>query len=106
VAGEEIAMSDKPFEHGRRRAIKLALGGIVAVPLANVLLRSPARAAEQVSADDPMAKQLQYTDKSTVKGEYCDNCKYYGGGAQSGPCQIFQGKLVAAKGWCSAWATA
>ncbi len=99
-------MSDKPVEHGRRRAIKIALGGIVAVPLTNVLLRSPARAAEQVSMDDPMAKQLQYTDKSPKKGQYCDNCKYYGGGAQTGPCQLFQGKLVAAKGWCNAWATA
>jgi hypothetical protein len=101
---EEIVMSDKPFAEGRRRAIKLALGGIIAVPLANTLLRSSAWAAEQVSPDDPMAKQLKYTDNSPKKGEVCSNCRYYGGGAKMGPCSLFQGKLVAAPGWCTAWA--
>jgi hypothetical protein len=103
---EEIAMSDKPFAEGRRRALKIALGGMVAIPLANTLLRSPARAAEQVSMDDPLAKQLKYTDHSTVKGQVCNGCRYYGGGAKMGPCQIFGGKLVAAQGWCSSWAPA
>jgi hypothetical protein len=106
VPDEEIAMSDKPFEQGRRRAMKLALGGIVAVPLANVLLRTPAQAAEQVSPDDPQAKALHYTDNSPKKGQYCHNCTYYGGGAKMGPCQIFQGKLVAAQGWCQSWKAA
>lgn len=99
-------MSEKPFEHGRRRAMKLALGGIVAIPLANVLLRSPARAAEQVSPDDPMAKQLKYTDNSPKKGQTCCNCIYYGGGQKMGPCQIFGGKLVACQGWCTSWKAA
>jgi hypothetical protein len=103
MLNEESVMSDNLIQQGRRRVMKLALGSIVAIPLANVLVRNPAQAAEQVSADDPQAKQLKYTDVSPKKGEYCDNCTYYGGGAKMGPCQIFQGKLVAAKGWCSAW---
>lgn len=99
-------MSDQSIAHGRRRAIKLALGGVVAIPLANVMLRSPARAAEKVSPSDPQAKQLKYIEKSTTKGQTCANCKYYGGGAEEGPCQLFQGGLVTAQGWCSAWVTA
>jgi len=106
MLNEEFAMSDQPIAHSRRRAMKLALGGIVAIPLANVLLRAPAQAAETISPSDPVAKQLKYVEKSTTKGETCANCKYYGGGAESGPCQLFQGQLVLAEGWCSAWATA
>ncbi len=99
-------MSDQSIAHGRRRAIKLALGGVVAIPLANVLLRTPARAAETISPSDQVAKQLKYVEKSTVKGETCANCKYYGGGGESGPCQLMQGQMVLAAGWCSAWASA
>lgn len=99
-------MSDKPFVHGRRRAMKLALGSVVAVPLANLLLRSPAHAAETISPSDPIAKQLKYVEKSPTKGETCANCKYYGGGGESGTCQLMQGQNVLAAGWCSAWATA
>ncbi|MGI8738404.1 MAG: high-potential iron-sulfur protein [Gammaproteobacteria bacterium] len=99
-------MSDQSIAHGRRRAIKLALGGVVAIPLANVLLRTPARAAETISPSDPVAKQLKYVEKSTVKGETCANCKYYGGGGESGSCQLMQGQMVLAAGWCSAWASA
>jgi hypothetical protein len=31
---EECVMSDKPIDQGRRRAMKLALGGIIAIPFA------------------------------------------------------------------------
>jgi hypothetical protein len=34
----------------------------------------------------------------------CGNCMLYKGGAAAGGCQIFAGKQVAAKGWCSAYA--
>lgn len=101
---EEFVMSDQSIAQGRRRAIKLALGGVVAIPLANVLLRSPARAAETISPSDPIAKQLKYVESSPKKGETCANCKYYGGGGEAGSCQLMQGQMVLAKGWCSAWA--
>lgn len=99
-------MSDKPFEHGRRRAIKIALGTVVAVPFANALLRNPARAVETISPSDPIAKQLKYVESSPKKGQTCSNCKYYGGGAEAGSCQLMQGQNVLAKGWCSAWVSA
>ncbi|MBA3730824.1 MAG: high-potential iron-sulfur protein [Gammaproteobacteria bacterium] len=105
-ANEELVMSDQPIAHGRRRAIKLALGGVVAIPLANVLLRTPAGAAKTISPSNPIAKQLKYVEKSTTKGELCSNCKYYGGGGKAGSCQLMQGQMVLAAGWCSAWASA
>jgi len=40
-----------------------------------------------------------------VAGQLCSNCVLYQGAAGSvmGGCAVFGGKLVAAKGWCSAW---
>jgi hypothetical protein len=40
-------------------------------------------------------------DKTAV----CGNCSLYSGspGASDGPCSVFGGKLVNAKGWCTAW---
>ncbi len=96
-------MPDKPFEEGRRRAMKLALGGIVAVPLANALLRSPAEAAQKVDPSSAQAKALHYTNHSNHTGQQCSGCTYYGGGAKWGPCQIFNGQLVAAQGWCQSY---
>jgi hypothetical protein len=43
--------------------------------------------------------------KAYVPGHQCDGCAQYSGkaGETAGPCAIFQGKRVAAGGWCSAW---
>ncbi len=66
--------------------------------------------------DDPMAQAMKYThDASTVdasakpnpaENQNCANCALIQGedGAEWRPCQIFPGKLVNAKGWCSVWA--
>lgn len=44
--------------------------------------------------------------KSYVAGSLCSNCALYLGKADdaAGPCPLFQGKSVAATGWCSSWA--
>lgn len=35
----------------------------------------------------------------------CGNCRFFQAeGAPKGPCQIFAGKAVQAKGWCQVWA--
>ena len=64
---------------------------------------------------DPQAVALGYKhDASKVdkkkfanfkEGETCANCQHFTGkaGDQWGPCAIFPGKQVNAKGWCSAW---
>ncbi|MGA9575105.1 MAG: high-potential iron-sulfur protein [Lysobacterales bacterium] len=67
--------------------------------------------APHISEDDPMAKALKYKDDATAIDErvdvtaLCENCMQYSGeaGSEWGPCAIFQGKQVNAKGWCTAW---
>ena len=66
--------------------------------------------------DDPMAQAMKYThDASTVdpatranpaENQICSNCALVQGsdGDEWRPCQIFPGKAVNAKGWCSVWA--
>jgi hypothetical protein len=52
-----------------RRVTKFALGSIVAIPRANVLLRSRAEAAAVLSPSNVRAKQLQYAEDSLKPGE-------------------------------------
>ncbi|WP_414828995.1 high-potential iron-sulfur protein [Alteromonas sp. H39] len=87
----------------RRDFLKLTGSTVIGVTLGGVALR--ANAQEQLQADDPTAKALNYTPSSTTDGANCANCMYIQGneGEQHRPCAIFPGKLVNAKGWCSAW---
>jgi hypothetical protein len=106
----------KPSSHPRRRFIKISAAGLAVAPFANALLggtakAADAKAAEKLSETDPTAAALSYKIDATKaparkdKTAFCDNCNLYSGkpGAPDGPCSIFGGKLVAAKGWCSAW---
>jgi hypothetical protein len=87
----------------RRDFLKLSGSTVIGLTLGGVALR--AQAQEQLSADDPTAKALNYTPSSTVEGAKCANCMYVQGadGEQYRPCNIFPNKLVNADGWCSAW---
>ena len=70
----------------------------------------------QLSADDPMAAAMKYTDDASsvdpatrnnpAADQTCANCALVQGndGDAWRPCQIFPGKAVAAAGWCSVWA--
>jgi hypothetical protein len=95
-------MKNQPHDKGRRAILK----GLVGIPvLAIAGLQSTTSYAAMLTADDPTAKALSYTDKSTMEGKSCSNCMLYQGGtAASGPCPIFPGKEVAATGWCKSWA--
>ncbi len=69
-----------------------------------------------LTTDDPMAMAMKYThdsgsvDASTranpAADQFCSNCTLAQGadGDEWRPCQIFPGKSVNAKGWCSVWA--
>jgi hypothetical protein len=84
-----------------RRAI---LKGLVSIPVLALAGFQPTSYAAMLAADDPTAKALSYTDKSTTAGQSCANCQLYqGGSAATGPCPIFPGKDVAAAGWCKSW---
>lgn len=92
------------------RAVVIAAGLPVPALLGWTL---PARAEDlpHLGEDDPMAKALKYThdattaERRTSAADVCANCQHYSGEAGSawGPCALFAGKQVAAKGWCSAW---
>jgi len=87
----------------RRDFLKLSGTTLIGLTLGGVSLRASAQ--EQLQADDPTAKALNYTASSTTEGAKCSNCMYIQGadGEQYRPCAIFPNKLVNADGWCSAW---
>ena len=95
----------------RRRFIKLTVTGLAAAPFANALFSGSAEAAEMVSESDPTAVALKYkmdaakaADRKDPKA-FCSNCNFYTGKPSdaNGPCTVFGGKLVTAKGWCASW---
>ena len=71
------------------------------------------RAADspKLEENDPTAVALKYVHNATQAKDrknsdaVCDICQHYtgGAGAEWGPCAIFPGKQVNAKGWCSVW---
>jgi hypothetical protein len=90
----------------RRRFIKMTTASVVATPLGVSLLTSAqAQDAPQLEESDPQAKALGYVHASAKEDQNCANCQLYTGAAGSewGPCGIFPGKAVNAKGWCTAW---
>lgn len=104
-------MNNHAPDNSRRRFIKLTAIGLAAAPFANALLSGTASAADVVSEADPQAAALAYkedatkSDKRTDATAHCANCGLYTGkeGEATGPCAIFQNKLVHAQGWCTAW---
>ena len=63
---------------------------------------------------DSLAISMNYKEDTTkVDGkkfpnhkadQTCANCSFYQStGSATGPCQIFAGKSVTAKGWCQVW---
>lgn len=102
-------MSGQKEIESRRRFLKLAAGTAAVAALVSGLPRV-ARADDlpHVSEGDPTAKALGYVEDATKTnnpkhkpGDICANCQFYSGGATGyGPCQLFPGKAVNAKGWC------
>ncbi|TAL86202.1 MAG: High potential iron-sulfur protein [Rhodanobacter sp.] len=102
-------MSNEKEIESRRRFLKVAAGTTVAAVVMGGLPRFARAAALPPLTDaDPTAKALDYVpdaSKSTnpkhKPGDDCSNCMFYSGGKTgSGPCQLFPGKSVEAKGWC------
>jgi hypothetical protein len=102
-------MSNEKNSESRRRFLKLAAGTTAAAVIVGGLPRF-ARAADlpPLSESDPTAKALGYvedasktTNAKRAAGSNCSNCQFYSGGATGrGPCALFPGKSVNAKGWC------
>jgi hypothetical protein len=71
-----------------------------------------AQAKEKVDENSAQAKALNYRhDAKEVKDpkrkpdQFCNNCQFWQTKPTEawGPCALFGGNLVAAKGWCNAW---
>ncbi|MBX3689372.1 high-potential iron-sulfur protein [Dokdonella sp.] len=105
-----------PFDAARRRFLKTTSVGAGAA-LAITVLPNLARSDDlpHLSPSDPTAQALGYVEDTTkVDGakypnhkptQDCANCNFWqGGSAEYGPCQLFPGKSVHTKGWCSAHA--
>ena len=95
----------------RRGILRKMLAASVSIPFMTLSASRVALAAEKLSEDDPTAVSLGYkhdaaqaTHESYVAGSTCDGCAFFqGGDAAEGPCLVFLGKLVNAKGWCASW---
>lgn len=94
---------------GRRRFLKVATGAMAAATVLSTLPRQ-ARAQDlpHLSPSDPTASALKYVEDGTkaqgrkTPNDFCADCSFFQGkaGAAWGPCQLFPGKAVNAKGWC------
>jgi len=104
------ATKSPPANPQRRHFIGLVGSVAGAAALAGAI---PAHADDlpHLTLDDPTAKALNYTEDASKApaprqdGQSCANCNFFHGGATGfGPCDLFPGKEVNAKGWCSGYA--
>ncbi|MFT7528856.1 MAG: hypothetical protein ACI9LY_004022 [Arenicella sp.] len=95
----------------RRKFGKIAAFSIAAIPL----LVNAQPEDKKLAEDDPMAVALGYKENSTevdsqkysnhADAQLCSGCSLYVASDDAwGGCAIFPGKLVAANGWCTAYA--
>ena len=66
--------------------------------------KDPTAAALGYVADASRVDKVKYP--KFAEGQACSNCVLYQGaaGSEAGPCPLFAGKQVAAKGWCASYA--
>ena len=100
------------MKSSRRTFLITSLGAASALALAS---RQALADAPKVAENDPTAVALGYKMDATkvdkakypkhAAGEDCGNCNFFQGKPTDAfaPCQIFGGKQVAGKGWCSAY---
>jgi hypothetical protein len=94
----------------RRQFMKTAVVATAAV-MAGGTVRKLFAAEPHLTDADPTAKAMDYVEDATTSanklykpGSVCANCQLYTGGTTGyGHCQLFPGKLVNAKGWCTSY---
>ncbi len=94
----------------RRQFLKTAVVAGAAVITGGVV-RQLFAAEPQLTDADSTAKAMDYVEDGTTSknalykpGSVCANCQLYTGGATGyGNCQLFPGRLVNAKGWCTSY---
>ena len=100
------------MQRNRRTFLIGAVGAASALAVSRIAV---SQGGAPLSESDPQAAALGYkadakqADKAKfpkyAAGQTCVNCQLYQGkpADAAGPCTLFQNKLVAARGWCSAW---
>ena len=89
---------------GASMATALALSKqALAAPLPSLSETDPTATALGYKADSTKVDKAKYP--AYAAGQMCGNCVLYQGAPAdaSGPCPIFGGKSVSAKGWCSSY---
>lgn len=108
----------KPSDLNRREFFTVAGGITLATLVAKHAVAADAPAAKalpELQETDSIAQSMGYKSDTTKvdakkfathkPNQQCDNCRFFQGNAGApGPCQIFAGKSVAAKGWCQVYA--
>ena len=88
----------------KRRQFNKIIGITIATPVASLTLNQAALSADMVDPESPTAKGLQFMTASDKDGMMCAGCNFYSAGeGDSGSCIIFNGGVVPAGGWCSAF---
>ena len=100
------------MRHKRRSFLIGAAGAASVLAISRLAF---AQVGAPLSESDPQAVALGYkvdvkeVDKTKfpkyAAGQTCSNCQLYQAKPVdvSGPCTLFQNKLVRSQGWCSAW---
>ena len=108
-------MAFKATNIQRRGFLKMGSLALASIAVGAAAGKSAQAAAPRLDEKDPTAQALGYKhDASQVDkakfpkykpGEACANCTLYQAKPTDpwGPCPIFAGKEVSAKGWCSAY---
>jgi High potential iron-sulfur protein len=110
-------MSHARFRPGRRQWLKLGSIAVVSVAVSRsgAALAQEKKGGKRVEESEQQAQALGYKHDATkvdkakfpkfASGQTCANCSLYKAKATDawGPCDIFGGREVNAKGWCSAW---
>ena len=104
------------IDMGRRNILKIGSIAVATAASGTMAGRALAQGAQpRLDEKDAQAQALGYRhDAAKVDrkkfatyqpGQSCGNCQQFQGkpGAAWAPCQIFSGKQVNTKGWCSAW---
>lgn len=116
----------KEQEFSRRKFISTTTRTVATIPVIALLgegaIAEEAAATAKLDESNPTAVALGYkhdandvdvdrfAKRATEEGkqQFCDNCLHYKPSDEEGwgPCAIFPGFNVAAKGWCNVWVKA
>ena len=112
---DRVEAKQMKYSMQRRDLLKVGSLAVASIAIGARLGTSARAAAPHVDEKDATAQSLGYKHDATKvdkakfakykAGEACANCQLYQGksGGTWGPCPIFAGKEVNAKGWCSAY---